>query len=159
MYQPILVWIFGVYLNHTFFESLICPASRKHARRWCEQEVTEIMSGCHPSYLKTVSQQMVSRIRTHSLRFLTPNTAVLVGIIQIHNNFGCLKWLHTKKIYIWDTIRLFKKPLVIHPISRESDIKQLEPYLAIKCKTLSRLKRNHNSFIMCGREISTILNV
>ncbi len=51
------------------------------------------MSGCRPSYLKTVSQQVVSRIRTHSLRFLTPNTAILVGIIQIHTNFGCLKWL------------------------------------------------------------------
>ncbi len=53
----------------------------------------EIMSGCRPSYLKTVSEQVVSRIRTHSLRFLTPNTAILVGIIQIHTNFGCLKWL------------------------------------------------------------------
>ncbi len=53
-----------------------------------EQEVNEIMSGCHPSFLKTVSQQVVCRIRTHSLRFLTPNTAILVGIIQIHTNFG-----------------------------------------------------------------------
>ncbi len=44
---------------------------------------------------------MVFRIRTHSLRFLTANTAVLVGIIQIHTNFGWLKWLHTKKkIYL-----------------------------------------------------------
>ncbi len=58
-----------------------------------EQEVNEIMFGCHPSYLKTVSQQVVSSIRTHSLRSLTPNTAILVGIIQIHTNFGCLKWL------------------------------------------------------------------
>jgi hypothetical protein len=31
--QPFLVWIFGAYLNHTFFESIIFPASRKHARR------------------------------------------------------------------------------------------------------------------------------
>ncbi len=31
--QPFLVWIFGDYLNHTFFESIIFPASRKHARR------------------------------------------------------------------------------------------------------------------------------
>jgi hypothetical protein len=48
------------------------------------------MPGCH---LKTVSQQVLSRIQTHSLRFLTPNTAILVGIIQIHTNFGWLKWL------------------------------------------------------------------
>ncbi len=67
----------------------------------CEQKVNEIMPGCHPSYLETVSQQVVCRIRTHSLRFLTPNTAFLVRIIQIHTNFGCLKWLHTKKISIW----------------------------------------------------------
>ncbi len=72
-----------------------------------EQEVNEIMSGCHPSYLKTVSQQVVSRIRTHSLRFLTPNTAILVGIIHIHTNFGCLKWLvkmvkSPKKLYLGD---------------------------------------------------------
>jgi hypothetical protein len=58
-----------------------------------KQEVNGIMSGYHPSYLKTVSQQVVSRIRTHSLRFLTPITAILVGIIQIHSNFDCLKWL------------------------------------------------------------------
>ncbi len=32
--QPFLVWIFGDYLNHTFFESIIFPASRKHARRF-----------------------------------------------------------------------------------------------------------------------------
>jgi hypothetical protein len=59
----------------------------------CEQEVNEIMPGCHPSYLKTVSLQVFSRIRTHSLRFLTPNTAFLVRVIQIHTNFGWLKWL------------------------------------------------------------------
>jgi hypothetical protein len=57
----------------------------------CEQEVNEIMSGCRPSYLKTVSQQVVSRIRTHSLRFLTPDNAILVRICMIHTNFGCLK--------------------------------------------------------------------
>ncbi len=28
--QPFLVWIFDVYLNHTFFESIIFPASRKY---------------------------------------------------------------------------------------------------------------------------------
>jgi hypothetical protein len=28
---------------------------------------------------------------------LTPNTAILVGIIQIHTNFGCLKWLNHQK--------------------------------------------------------------
>jgi hypothetical protein len=44
-----------------------------------EQKVNEVMSGCHPSYLKTVSQQVVCGIRTHSFRFLTPNTAILVG--------------------------------------------------------------------------------
>ncbi len=70
-----------------------------------EQEVNEIMSGCHPSYLRTVSQQVVCRIRTHSLRFLIPNTVILVGIIQIHTNFGCLKWLvktvtHQKIFYL-----------------------------------------------------------
>jgi hypothetical protein len=59
----------------------------------CEQEVSEIISGYRPSYLKTVSQQVVSRIRTHNLRFLTPNAAVLVEICTIHTNFGCLKWL------------------------------------------------------------------
>jgi hypothetical protein len=32
--QPFLVWIFGVYLNHFYFESITFPASRKHARRW-----------------------------------------------------------------------------------------------------------------------------
>ncbi len=45
-------------------------------------------------YLKTVSQQVVCRIWTYSLRFLTPN-------IHIHTNFSWLKWLHTKKISIW----------------------------------------------------------
>ncbi len=59
----------------------------------CEQEVTIIMPGFHPSYLKTVSQQVVRRIWTHFLRLLTLNTAFLVRIIQIHTNFGCLKWL------------------------------------------------------------------
>jgi hypothetical protein len=39
---------------------------------------------------------VVNRIRTHSLRLLTPNTAILVRIIQIHTNFGCLKWSITK---------------------------------------------------------------
>jgi hypothetical protein len=52
----------------------------------CEQEVNEIMPGCHPSYLKTVSLQVFSRIRKHFLRFFTPNTAFLVRVIQIHTN-------------------------------------------------------------------------
>ncbi len=56
-------------------------------------------------YLKIVSQQVVCRIRTHSLRFGTPNTAFLVRIIQMHTNFGCLKWLHTKKFCIWVPIK------------------------------------------------------
>jgi uncharacterized Zn-finger protein len=79
-----------------------------------EQEVNEIMSGCHPSYLKTVSEQVVSRIRTHSLRFLTPNTAILVGIIQIYTNFGCLKWLvkmvKSPKIFVSGFILRFQQP-------------------------------------------------
>ncbi len=86
-----------------FFESLIFPASRKHARRCSvSRRVNETMPGCQPSYLKTVSQQVVCRIRTHSLRFLSLNTAILVGIIQIHTNFGWLKWLvtHQKNLYL-----------------------------------------------------------
>ncbi len=73
----------------------------------CEQEFNEIMSSSHPSYLKTVSQQVVGRIRTHSLRFLTPNTAILVGIIQIHTKFGWLKWLITKNFRIWDSFLVY----------------------------------------------------
>jgi hypothetical protein len=69
-----------------------------------EQEVNEIMSGCHPSNLKTVSQQVVSRIR-----FLTPNTAILVEILQILTNFGCLKWLvkmvKSPKIFVSGSFR------------------------------------------------------
>ncbi len=67
----------------------------------CEQEVNEIMSGCHPSLLKTVSQQVVSRIRTSTpFDFWLP-TPIAYRIIQIHTKFGWLKWLHIKKNSIW----------------------------------------------------------
>ncbi len=52
----------------------------------CEQQVNEIMSGCHPSYLKTVSQQVVYRSRTHSLR----------------HQFWLVKMVTHQKFYIWD---------------------------------------------------------
>ncbi len=99
------MWIFGVYLNHTFFESIIFPASRKHARR--SSASRKSMKSClgHPFYLKTASQQVVCRIRTHSLRFLTPkgsstyDVTVLGGVSDLWN--GWLKWLHTKNFCIW----------------------------------------------------------
>ncbi len=109
------MWIFGVYLNHTFFESIIFPASRKHARRCSvSRKSMKLCQGVTPRYLKTVSQQVVvCRIRTHSLRFLSPNIAFLVGIIQIHTNFGCLKWLvkmvKSPKIFVsgkWNIIQM-----------------------------------------------------
>jgi hypothetical protein len=94
---------FLVYIWTTLFRVYYFSSKQEACQEvLCEQEVTIIMPWCHPSYLKTVSQQMVCRTRTHSLRFLTANTAFLVGIIQIHTNFGCLKWLHTKNFCIWE---------------------------------------------------------
>jgi hypothetical protein len=96
VYQPISVynhiltnhfWCeFLVYIWITLFSSLLFfqqAGSMPGDALWAGK-VNEIMPGCHPSYLKTVSQQVVCWIRTHFLRFLTPNTAVLVRIIQIH---------------------------------------------------------------------------
>jgi hypothetical protein len=94
-------WIFEPHFFRVYYFSSKQEACQEVL---LEQEVNEYMSECHPSYLKTVSQLVVSRIRTHSLRFLTPNTAVLVEIIQIHTNFGCLKWFHTKKNISGNTI-------------------------------------------------------
>ncbi len=98
-----------VYLNHTYFESIIFPASRKHAGRcYLSRKSMKSCLGVTPVYIKTVSQWVVSRIRTQSLRLLTPNTAFLVRIIQIHTNFGWLKWLvkmaMQQKIFYLDSV-------------------------------------------------------
>jgi hypothetical protein len=102
-----------VYIWITLFSNLLFFQQEACQEVLCEQEASEIMSECHPSYLKTVLQQVVCRIWTHSLRFLAPNTAVLVGIIQINTKFGWLKWLHTKKTYIWEYFKLNR--VFIHP--------------------------------------------
>ncbi len=96
---------FLVYILITLFSSLLFfqqAGSMPGDALWAGSQWDH---GCHPSYLKTVSQQVVCRIRTHSLRFSAPNTAILVGIMQIHTNFGCLKWLvkmvnHQKILYL-----------------------------------------------------------
>jgi hypothetical protein len=106
-----------IFESHFFLVYYFSSKQEACQEMLCEEEVNEIMPGCHPTYLKTVSLQVVFKLlvfnfffnlQTHSLRFLTPNTAVLVGIIQIHTNFSWLKWLHTKKnLYLGWIFALF----------------------------------------------------
>jgi hypothetical protein len=66
----------------------------------------------------------------HSLRFLTPNTAFLVRIVQIHTNFGWLKWLH-KIFYLGSIVAFF-----FHFSSLEKSVNSEH------CKKLSAVEMN-----------------
>jgi hypothetical protein len=132
------VWIFGIYLNHTFFESIIFPASKKHARR------------CSVSR-KSMKSCLLKQFHTSGLQDLNPLpsifgsqhrslTTVLVRIIQIHTNFGWLKWLHTKQFSIWEGLQVIFHVIEIFTNSMNASNKHL---FALGKK----LKRNKKKYI------------
>ncbi len=112
--QPFLVWIFGVYFNHTFFESIIFPASRKHARRcYFSRKSVKSCLGVTPVTYKQFHIKWSVGFEPTPFDFWLPTSAILVGIIQIHTNFGCLKWLvkmvkSPKNFRIWALLTKLK---------------------------------------------------
>jgi hypothetical protein len=178
-------WLFEPHFFRVYYFSSKQEACQKVL---CEQEVNEIMPGCHPSYLKTVSQQVVSRIRIYSLRFLTPNTAFLVRIIQIYTNFGWLKWLITNNFCIYVILALQTKfylnfelcecyqtncldyhrtikNIILTPKSRNLKRKSLvhlfvwKPATVISCDWLAVPKKKAQNTKVCSKIILKILSI